>query len=92
VLGFRLAPVLFIGLGKIGDNFQEVLNSRLYQAFSVGLLVRNENLVFSTFELSIGIYPYLPGGKDGIRLNPVSSYQLKVSDFALPRPEVLLYE
>lgn len=92
VLGFRLAPVLFIGLGKIGDNMEEVLNSRLYQAFSVGLLVRNENLVFNTFELSIGIYPYLPGGKDGIRLNPVSSYRLKVRDFALPRPEVLLYE
>ena len=92
VLGFRLAPVLFIGLSKIGDTMQEVLNSRLFQAFSVGLLVRNENLVFNTFELSIGIYPYLPGGKDGIRLNPVSSYRLKVRDFALPRPEVLLYE
>jgi hypothetical protein len=92
VLGFRLAPVLFIGLGKIGDDLQGLLNSRLYQAFSAGLLVRNENLVFNTFELSIGIYPYLPGGKDGIRLNPVSSYRLKVRDFALPRPEVLLYE
>ena len=92
VLGFRFAPVLIIGLGKIGADVEEVLSSPIYPAFSIGLLVRNENLVFQTFELSIGIYPYQPGGgANWYRLNPVTSYRLKVRDFALPKPEVLGY-
>lgn len=91
ILGFRLAPVLFIGLGKIGDDFNGLINSRIFQAYTIGLLVRNENLVFKSFELSIGIYPYLPGGNDGYRLNPVTSYRWKVQDFDLPKPDVVLY-
>ena len=92
VLGFRFAPVLIIGLGKIGADVEEVLSSPIYPAFSIGLLVRNENLVFQTFELSIGIYPYQPGSSaTWYRLNPVTSYRLKVRDFALPKPEVLGY-
>lgn len=92
VFGFRLAPVLLIGLGKIGDTFNQMLTSRIYQAYSIGLLVRNDNLVFRTFELSIGIYPYLPGGNDAYVLNPVRSYRLRVRDFAIPKPELLKYE
>jgi hypothetical protein len=91
IFGFRLAPVFFLGLGKIGDNMESLLNSKIYQAISFGLLVRNENLVLNTFELSIGFYPYISGG-DWYRLLPVSSYKLKVRDFALPKPEVLSYE
>ena len=91
IFGFRIAPVFFMALGKIGDDIGSLLNSRIFQAYSIGLLVRNENLVFKTFELSIGIYPYMPGGNDGYRLNPVSSYTLRVRDFAIPKPEVLEY-
>ncbi len=91
IFGFRLAPVLFLGLGKIGNNMESLLNSKIYQAISIGLLVRNENLVLKTFELSIGFYPYISGG-DWYRLLPISSYKLKVRDFALPKPEVLVFE
>lgn len=92
VFGFRLAPVLLVSLGKIGYTFNQLSNSRIYQAYSVGLLVRNDNLVFQTFELSIGIYPYLPGGNEAYVLNPVRSYRLRVRDFAITRPELLKYD
>jgi len=92
VFGFRLAPVLLVSLGKIGYTFNQLSNSRIYQAYSVGLLVRNDNLVFQTFELSIGIYPYLPGGNEAYVLNPVRSYRLRVRDFAITRPESLKYD
>jgi len=92
IFGFRIAPVLLMGFGKIGDDFNSLINSRIFQAYSIGLLVRNENLVFQTFELSIGFYPYLPGGNDVFRFNPVNSYRLRVRDFGLPRPDVLIYD
>jgi len=91
LFGFKLAPVLFLGFGKIGDDIQGFLNSKIYTAISLGLLVRNENLVFNTFEVSIGFYPY-DGGSEWYRLLPVSNYRLRVRDFALPKPEVLLFE
>jgi hypothetical protein len=91
LFGFRLAPVLFLGFGKIGNDMESLINSKIYQAVSFGLLVRNENLVLNTFELSIGFYPNIAGG-DPVRLLPISSYRLKVRDFALPRPEVLAFE
>ena len=76
----------------MGEGLSGVLNSRIFSAYSLGLMVRNENLVFNTFELSIGIYPYLPDGESGFRLNPINTYRLKIRDFALPKPEMVRYD
>ena len=62
IIGFRFAPILMGGFGMIGDPMNRLLQSRLYQSYSLGVMVRNENLLSSTFQFSVGMYPFLPEG------------------------------
>ena len=90
VIGFRFAPVVMIGAGMIGDKDKRLLKSNLYQAYSVGLMVRNENLITSTFQISVGFYPFLPDNKDAVVIyNPVVSFTLRVRGFAIGKPGFL---
>jgi hypothetical protein len=90
--GFRFAPVLLTGFGMIGDQSNKLLESNLYQAYSLGLMTRNENLLVNTFQVSFGVYPFLPGGQNNIfKLNPVASFTLKVRAFSVSKPTFISY-
>jgi hypothetical protein len=92
VIGFRFAPVALIGLGMIGNDDQSLKKSTVYQAYSLGLMVRNENLISSTFQISVGMYPFFPdNGKTKVIYNPVTSFTLRVRLFAISRPEFITY-
>ena len=76
----------FIGGGR------HLNNERTYQAYSIGIMTRNENLVSSTFQISFGIYPFLPNGDNNVFLfNPVTSFTLRVRGFSMGRPEFISY-
>jgi hypothetical protein len=92
LIGFRFAPVLMAGIGMVGSPTNRLENSPLYQAYSLGLLIRNENLVSSTFQISIGLYPFLPDGHNNVfSFNPVTSFTLRVRSFSIGRPEFISY-
>ncbi|HWY10119.1 MAG TPA: hypothetical protein VN026_02280 [Bacteroidia bacterium] len=92
IIGFRIAPVVLVGLGMIGDKQNPLLQSNLYQAYSLGLMFRNENLLSSTFQISVGCYPFLPD-KNGAQVvyNPVTSFTLRVRAFAISKPAFISY-
>jgi len=59
VIGFKFAPVITLGFGILGNKVNTTfLYSNLYQAYTLGVMVRNENLLNSTFQFSIGAYPF----------------------------------
>ncbi len=92
LVGFRFAPTLMMGLSMIGDEKNKFTNSNLYQAYALGLMVRNENLLSSTFQISFGVYPFLPNGQNNvIKYSPVTSFTLKVNAFTVGRPEFISY-
>lgn len=89
-LGFRIAPVLLAGFGTLGDEGDAVFSGRINPAFSIGLLVRNENLLVNTFEVSLGFYPYLSDSHGaGFRFNSFGSYSAGAWDFAFQEPAVV---
>lgn len=92
LIGFRFAPVATIGLGVIGSPTNPLFTSNLYQAYTVGLMIRNENLLNSTFQFAIGAYPFFPdGGKFTLKYNPIGSFTLRVRIFSMSRPEFVSY-
>jgi hypothetical protein len=92
LIGFRFAPVLMIGCGVVGDPEHRLSTSRLYQGYSLGVMVRNENLLSSTFQISFGYYPFLPDGRNNVLMyNPVTSFTLRVRGFSVSRPEFVGY-
>ncbi len=93
LLGFRFAPVLMCGLARSGNTINDLLTGFTYQAYALGLLIRNEYLVANTFEVSIGIYPYVPGNESYLlRFNPISNYQIKPRDYGIGKPELVPYQ
>ena len=92
LLGFRFAPVALIGFGNTGEESDPLLSGRIYTAFSLGLLVRNENLLVKTFEVSVGFYPYLPDGSTAaFQVNPSTSFSLRARDFAFSEPAIVTF-
>ncbi len=92
IIGFRMAPVLMVGVGVLGDPQNRIQKSRLFQGYSLGILFRNENLLSSTFQVSFGLYPFLPDGQTYIlKYNPITSFTLRVRAFSVSRPEFIPY-
>ena len=92
-LGFRIAPVLLAGFGTLGNEGDAVFSGRINTAFSMGLLVRNENLLVNTFEVSVGFYPYLPDSHGaGFRFNSFDAYSAGAWDFVFPEPVVVPFQ
>ena len=58
VYGFKFIPYAFIDISLIGSSRTEELRiENPYSGIGIGIRVRNESLVFSTFEFRIGYYP-----------------------------------
>jgi hypothetical protein len=92
LIGFRFAPVATIGLGVIGSPTKKLVTSNLYQAYTIGLMIRNENLLSSTFQFAVGAYPFFPdGGKFTVKYNPITSFTLRVRIFSVSRPAFVSY-
>jgi hypothetical protein len=92
LIGFRFAPVITIGLGIIGNQTHKLFSSNLYQAYTLGLMLRNENLLTSTFQFSVGVYPYFPdNGTFALKYNPIASFTLRVRGFSVSKPEFISY-
>jgi hypothetical protein len=92
ILGFRFAPVLLAGIGKLGSDNQTLVDSRTFQSYALGLLIRNESLVNSSFRITFGFYPNLPEGEENwYRYNPVTTFTVRIKSFSVSRPELVPY-
>ena len=92
LIGFKVAPLVLIGLGMIDTPQHQLIYSPVYQAYAVGLLVRNENLLNSSFQITYGFYPNLPyDNKDFGKFNPSIGFSIKVPIFAVTKPSVVDY-
>jgi len=92
-IGFRFAAIFFAGYGLITNPDHNLGKNKIYQAYGLGLLVRNENLVVTTFELSFGFYPNIPGDRHNVlKFNPLNSYDYKIKDFSVSEPDIIQYK
>ncbi|MBL0045310.1 MAG: hypothetical protein IPP33_13240 [Flavobacteriales bacterium] len=79
-------------MGTVDEQFDPWFGNRIYPAFAIGLLVRNEYLLVKTFEVSIGFYPDVPGSSNATTVfNPITGFDLGVRGYAFSQPEVVGY-
>ena len=92
LIGFRFAPVLSVGLAMIGNERNNFVESNLYQSYTLGLMLRNENLLINTFQVSFGVLPFLPGGKNNVFIyDPITSFTLRIRAFLVSKPAFISY-
>ena len=58
--GFRFVFFAFADLGVLDLAEKPFTDSRLYSGLGIGLRIRNENLIFNTFQIRFAYYPVLP--------------------------------
>ena len=92
LVGFKFAPVFIAGLGMIGDGEKPMSTRRVFQGYVIGLMIRNENLLVNTFQVSYAFYPLLPDGRvNRFVYNPVGSFSVKLRSFWMTRPDFVPY-
>lgn len=87
LIGFRFGPYLTYSLGMLGDAKTRFKTSKVYSQLGFGVLIKNENLVFNTFQISISFYPLIPGvGQNIFKTNSFRTTDFGFRDFEIGKP------
>ena len=93
LIGFHFGPYLVYSMGMLGSGAKGFRNSKLYSEIGLGVLIRNENLVISTFQFSISFYPSIPGaGLDVFKINAFNTTDFGLTDFVIGKPKTALFQ
>jgi hypothetical protein len=91
LFGFHFGPFLVCSMGMLGDA-SGFKNRKLYSQLGFGVLIKNENLVFNTFQVSVSFYPVIPGYGDNImKLNSYRTTEFGFRDFEIGKPDVVVF-
>ena len=90
-LGFSLAVITFADFGLISSFNKPLFNSALYQGYGFGIRIKNEHLIFPTFQFMFGFYPNLPqsGGEHFNMFNQRSMYY-QFNQFQFSAPSIVV--
>lgn len=92
-IGFRFGPYFTWTFGMLGDETTGFSKSRVYSQFGLGVLIKNENLILNTFQVSIAFYPLIPGvGQNVIKLNPLETTDFGFRDFEIGKPAPIVFQ
>jgi hypothetical protein len=93
LLGFHIGPFITYSLGMLGDAATGFKTSKVYSQIGLGVLIKNENLVFNTFQISISFYPLIPGvGQDVFRMNTYRTFDFGFRDFEIGKPAIAAFQ
>ncbi|MGE5420365.1 MAG: hypothetical protein ACM3UT_09280 [Chloroflexota bacterium] len=87
--GFHFGPFLFTHIGILG---QEPLGyrGRIYSLLGLGVLIKNDYLMFNTFQVSFSFYPYIPVDRYNlIRTNAYKTTDYGFRDFEVSKPGIV---
>ena len=90
--GFHFGPYLTYTLGMLGDAETRFKNKIKYSQIGFGILIKNENLVFGTFQISVSFYPIIPGIRQDIfKMNSYRTSDFGFRDFEIGKPVPVTY-
>nr|WP_294922025.1 hypothetical protein [uncultured Flavobacterium sp.] len=90
VLGFRLNPYFNYSVAVLGNSSLGLFQNKYYSKISLGVLISNDYLVFSTFQLSISYYPTIPfQGESIFKTNTFETQDIGLQSFELGKPKII---
>ena len=92
-IGFRFGPFITWSMGLLGDPRNRFKNSKVYSQIGIGLLIKNENLILNTFQVSIAFYPVIPGvGQNIFKTNSYNTSDFGLADFEIGKPAIVTFQ
>jgi len=92
VFGFRLNPYLNYTAGLLGNEASGFQRSKLYSQIGLGIIVSNDYLVFSSFQVSFSFYPNIPDGNSLFRTNSFTTSDFGLQNFEISKPVLADYK
>lgn len=90
--GFRLNPFINYTMGMLGEAATGFSRSRLYSQIGVGVIISNDYLVFSNFQISFSYFPSMPEvGNNIFKTNAVNTEDFGFQDFSINKPQTVNY-
>jgi hypothetical protein len=90
--GFRFALFAFADFAFIGRTTNNVFKNSLYSGFGLGVRIKNEKLVFKTFQLRLAFYPWLPRSASGEFFVITDESKFGIPNFNVKSPEILKFQ
>jgi hypothetical protein len=88
-LGFRFAYFGSVDLGFIKNENAGFLDFKPFSGISLGVRIRNDQLIFDTFELKFSFYPGLPGDANPSNFKAGSVPRLRSNGLFPEKPSVI---
>ncbi len=93
LIGFRLNPYFNYAIAALGNAENSLQKSKVYSKIGIGLVISNDYLVFSSFQLSLAYYPSIPGnGENLFKTNTFETSDFGFQDFELAKPRLVNYK
>ena len=93
LMGFRFGPYFIYSLGMLGNSNSGFKQSHIFSQFSLGVIIKNEFLVFNIFQLSIAFYPVIPdSGSNIFKMNSNTTTDFGFRDFEIGKPAAIIYQ
>jgi len=90
--GFRLNPYFNYTVAVLGSPNDAMFNNKAYHKVTLGVLISNDYLVFSSFQLSLSYYPSIPfDGDNVIKTNTFETTDFGLQNFELAKPRTIEY-
>ncbi|MFO7843264.1 MAG: hypothetical protein R6V16_05580 [Bacteroidales bacterium] len=89
---FRFVFFGFGDFGWIGPENKSVFRNKLYSGIGLGVRIRNENLVFKTFQIKFAFYPSVPTDVDPFYLMVSGESYLKHTYFEPEAPSTIDFQ
>lgn len=93
VLGFRMNPFFNYSIAGLGSPNNPMEKNKAYSKITLGLLISNDYLVFSSFQLSLSYYPTIPFQGDNVfKTNTFETTDFGLQSFELAKPRPVEYK
>lgn len=91
--GFRMNPFFNYSIAVLGNPNSSMTHNKAYSKVTLGLLISNDYLVFSSFQLSISYYPSIPQqGDNAFKTNTFETSDYGLQNFELAKPRIVNYK
>jgi hypothetical protein len=91
-LGFRFAAFAYMDNGLITFNNKIFQTSNYYMGLGLGLRIRNENLIFRTFQIDLSFYPVRPDEINPVYLSLKNVDGITPANFNPKAPNIISFE
>lgn len=89
--GFRFSVFSLIEIAKIQPNFSNFFETPLKTGFSLGLAIKNENLIFDVIQIQYGLFPSTSNLQDkGFVISSIIPFRFQNLDIS--KPNIVNYE